>query len=716
MWYEDAEGGMTFWEFDPNYGEYYTQDYSGVYWNWTDWEAHQQRTYFTDEQNKELSEAYAAYEGKLRSFAESRNLVHHKNVNRGFFPYKGGKGKGRGKGKAKHSSSSSSSGKGKGNAMMAGDAMAAVGSPGYSGCFICGGRDHEFLNCPKRSFNKSGKGSGVYMVASTAAVPTTAPTRPTSMENIYAAPVENYGQSVPSAVPSLIGHVAQPDLEGFAVLDTGATETITSLEALEFILNKRRQQFGEEQLQVVDRPPKVFRFGNGQTQTSESFVLIPQTLGKHHISLGAFTIDAPGVPLLLGIRSLDKLGAIIDCNRNVLVLRTIDAVLIVPLRKSHTGHLLIDLCGNWLQGGSRIYFHSDAAPTEKKVSFTYMVNEMEFEGESNHQVFHGDPVFHGEHAESRPWNLEACMQLMSVEEREVFAGLEIGQREAWLEDVFSLRMASSELQPTSNAAASTQQGMSLRLLAWLATAPAILTSDGLCHVVQWQPHQGEVHLQAEAGAAGEEGREIRLGEDLRSRPQRPSLQWPAVQRRSLTSSPGEGLRAPGRGSPTGSNAHGTWTACARCKMRLSYTPTWGAHALTRKAGALPADVETQVTHLGNEAPYSLKLRDKDIGLDGAEKSCLNQLEKVKAQKAAYHKETPPAAPTTKTPVPKTPIPKASTARSSTATPTVVNLEEADHAMLPGRKGRKTEMTPEELEAQQRVEAEDSPQSFEEVHS
>ena len=132
----------------------------------------------------------------------------------------------------------------------------------------------------------------------------------------------------------------------------------------------------------MDRPPKVFRFGNGQTQTSESFVLIPQTLGKHHISLGAFTIDAPGVPLLLGIRSLDKLGAIVDCSRSVVVLKTVDAALMIPLKKSSTGHLLIDLCDNWLQGGSRIFFHSDIPVEEKRVqsaNTAYMVHEVEGE-------------------------------------------------------------------------------------------------------------------------------------------------------------------------------------------------------------------------------------------------------------------------------------------------------------------------------------------------
>ena len=37
--------------------------------------------------------------------------------------------------------------------------LAAVGTPGYTGCFICGGKDHDFRKCPIRS-GASGKGKG----------------------------------------------------------------------------------------------------------------------------------------------------------------------------------------------------------------------------------------------------------------------------------------------------------------------------------------------------------------------------------------------------------------------------------------------------------------------------------------------------------------------------------------------------------------------------
>ena len=34
------------------------------------------------------------------------------------------------------------------------------GQPGYSGCFICGDRSHQFRDCPRRSAKGSSKGTG----------------------------------------------------------------------------------------------------------------------------------------------------------------------------------------------------------------------------------------------------------------------------------------------------------------------------------------------------------------------------------------------------------------------------------------------------------------------------------------------------------------------------------------------------------------------------
>ena len=107
--------------------------------------------------------------------------------------------------------------------------------------------------------------------------------------------------------------------------------------------------------------------------------------------------------------------------------------------------------------------------------------------------------------------------------------------------------------------------------------------------------------------------------------------------------------------------------------------------------------------MGNDAAYDNKLRDKDIGLDAAERSCIAKLEKIKQQKAEYHQEKTKKPETSQGPI----VPKAH-APPPAGVP-VVNLEEADNAMLPGRKGRRMEPA-EELEAAQREEVE-TPKSF-----
>ena len=146
------------------------------------------------------------------------------------------------------------------------------------------------------------------------------------------------------------------------------------------------------------------------------------------------------------------------------------------------------------------------------------------------------------------------------------------------------------------------------------------------------------------------------------------------------------IARPGRGSPTGSNAHGSWEGCEKCLLRMSYTPAYGAHALHRKSGPLPSDTTEMVSKVGaNNAGYNDKLKDRSVALDAAETSALKKLEQVRAQKTAWSKqqkedknskgqsEAPPKSQTT--------TPQGSEEMSAT----------------PGRKARKPEVTAEELE-------------------
>lgn len=92
---------------------------------------------------------------------------------------------------------------------------------------------------------------------------------------------------------------------------------------------------------------------------------------------------------------------------------------------------------------------------------------------------------------------------------------------------------------------------------------------------------------------------------------------------------------PGRGSPSGSNGHAMWQACQVCRLRLLYVPRYGAHAMTRSPGPLPSDVAhvIQTTPENEIKANPSMLKDKTIGLEGAEKSCLTQLQKIRAKKA-----------------------------------------------------------------------------------
>ena len=73
----------------------------------------------------------------------------------------------------------------------------------------------------------------------------------------------------------------------------------------------RLQHFGHEEI-VVHEETKRFKVGNGDTQKATSFIELPQTIDGTTLTLGVHAIDAPGVPLLLSVRTLRKMGAIID--------------------------------------------------------------------------------------------------------------------------------------------------------------------------------------------------------------------------------------------------------------------------------------------------------------------------------------------------------------------------------------------------------------------
>ena len=204
--------------------------------------------------------------------------------------------------------------------------------PGYSG-FICGSKEHDFRSCPKRRADGTQSSSS---------------TRPNYLAQVFVVVSEDESPAAttPSTSAAALATIAV-QYPGHAVIDTGATDTLASLEKLEQVMNLRAQRFGPEEF-VVKEERKKFRFGNGESQRATSLVEIPQFLNGQKIALGLHAIDAPGVPVLLSVRTLRKLGAIIDMDTNMMCLKNVSE-LWIPLKRSSNEHLLLDLTCDWYQ-------------------------------------------------------------------------------------------------------------------------------------------------------------------------------------------------------------------------------------------------------------------------------------------------------------------------------------------------------------------------------
>ncbi|CAJ1422725.1 unnamed protein product [Effrenium voratum] len=352
-WVTYADGQMYHWQWHDD--DFWAEDADGIWWAWSEtkpWMEIQEAMMVSSDDPllNEVAEVYQVYNNKMRTFRESKNMAQQARTGRGFFPihqkgsFKGKKGKGGGK--SKFSSATpimAVEGKGKGYGSAKG--AQRVGNPGFTGCFICGDKQHEFRNCPKR--NNMGKGSGkvnaIFMVEDIK--------DETPME-IYMTNIGpngyDYGADSPRVESVDPAYSLQTAFPGHAVLDSGATETVGSLEAIQELMALRQAKFGPEHFEVLSTNGKSFRFGNGQTQSAASYLLLPQKRNGVDFLLGVYTLDHVGrVPLLLSVKTLQRLGAVVDIEEAKLYLRVIGGDFPIPLQRAESGHLLLDLAADW---------------------------------------------------------------------------------------------------------------------------------------------------------------------------------------------------------------------------------------------------------------------------------------------------------------------------------------------------------------------------------
>lgn len=133
----------------------------------------------------------------------------------------------------------------------------------------------------------------------------------------------------------------------YAVIDSGATETVGSLDAVEAIMAARSEVFGQETVGIDPKRKKRFKFGNAQERFAESYLLLPQKCEDKPFSLGLYTLDVPMVPVLIGVKTMKRLGAVLDVGKTEIMFTKVFPGIRIPLIEGKNGHLLLDLCRDW---------------------------------------------------------------------------------------------------------------------------------------------------------------------------------------------------------------------------------------------------------------------------------------------------------------------------------------------------------------------------------
>ena len=356
---------------------------------------------------------------------------------------------------------------------------------------------------------------------------------------------------------------------------------------------------------------KPFRFGNGGVQFSSSYVLVPQRLGEQLVMLGLYTIDAEKVPILIGMKTLVKLGAVIDVYGRWMVLSHVSPEVKIPLAKSKAGHLLVNLTMDWLNVSQPLQssandgaYMASAATVDVEQASGGLSRSLDLD-------FHETSVM-----PSVSCCLDGVGDVWMIEDDEE----EMQDDDMPADDVFLMDQHHAH-QPLPSATQEMRDRILQQLVAPNTNSDPRLLSNG-----------------SQDGFSREQGQQS----EAQAPPTVEKYDWARTQgpdprdERTL-GSPCFGNHVeqpPGKGSTSGSNQWARWTGCAACGLRLSYTPTWGSHGMTRAAGPLCQDVRQQL-EIKKPEKGSVELNNKKISYDAQERSLEQKLANVKSKKEEW---------------------------------------------------------------------------------
>ena len=134
------------------------------------------------------------------------------------------------------------------------------------------------------------------------------------------------------------------------VIDSGATASLASIDALEKVRTANLQNHGEALMEVDVNKKPVYRFGNGAKSECLSTVTMGLGAGEHRGRFEVHVHEAPGQPVLISKKALKALGAVLDFETGEIIYKKVDRSKVVKLQEAPNGHLLMPLTGNLLDG------------------------------------------------------------------------------------------------------------------------------------------------------------------------------------------------------------------------------------------------------------------------------------------------------------------------------------------------------------------------------
>ena len=242
--------------------------------------------------------------------AQARAIMYDiKSSRGGYYPQganrkgsEAGKGKGKGHGKNQDSRGRAIGQSSNTSMSRAGMRLHKPTPPSARPCLKCGSRDHEADKCPEESRTQKLYGTGLEFPQRGAWVP---------MKRI---------------VTSVEAFSCENLALGKVLIDCGATDTVGSVEAIEAIIDKSQQAFGNDHdwvsVDVKDRP--VYKFGDANRQQALSKVKVKVSPGGYVGHLNVHAQETEGVPVLLSAKSLTALGAVINFETGQAIFRNLE--------------------------------------------------------------------------------------------------------------------------------------------------------------------------------------------------------------------------------------------------------------------------------------------------------------------------------------------------------------------------------------------------------